>query len=213
MAGTVYIKLEQKTQLMKLDVTVGDLGTVFCKDINVQSYVRNLQLYKFQNVRGTAKHPKRVIISVMQIIKLVQEKYPAYNVINLGETDVVVELVKVKKQKNILVWLKVLMVCLICFFGTAFTIIAFHNDIGITAVFSSFYENVTGNKSDGFSPLEVFYTVGLAVGMCIFFNHVGGRRITKDPTPIEVEMLIYEEEVNRTLIATAEREGKEVDVD
>ena len=213
MAGTVYIKLEQKTQLMKNDVTVGDLGTVFCKDLNVQSYVRTLQLYKFQNVQGAAKHPKRVIISVMQIIKLVQEKYPSYNVINLGETDVVVEIVKVKKQKNILVWLKVLMVCLICFFGTAFTIIAFHNDIGITAVFSRFYENVTGNKSDGFSPLEVSYTVGLAVGMCIFFNHIGGRRITKDPTPIEVEMLIYEDEVNRTLIATAEREGKEIDVD
>ena len=213
MAGTVYIKLEQKTQLMKLDVTVGDLGTVFCKDLNVQSYVRTLQLYRFQNVQGAAKHPKRVIISVMRIIKLVQEKYPSYNVINLGETDVVVELVKVKKQKNILVWLKVLMVCLICFLGTAFTIIAFHNDIGITAVFSRFYENVTGNKSDGFSPLEVSYTVGLATGMCIFFNHIGGRRITKDPTPIEVEMLIYEDEVNRTLIATAEREGKEVDVD
>ena len=213
MAGTVYIKLEQKTQLMKPDVTVGDLGTVFCKDLNVQSYVRTIQIYKFQNVQATEKHPKRVIISVMQIIKLVQEKYPSYNVINLGETDVVVELVKVKKQKNTLVWLKVLMVCFICFFGTAFTIIAFHNDIGITAVFSRFYENVTGNKSDGFSVLEVSYTVGLAAGMCIFFNHIGGRRLTKDPTPIEVEMRIYEEEVNRALIATAEREGKEIDVD
>ena len=213
MAGTVYIKLEQKTQLMKQDVTVGDLGTVFCKDLNVQSYVRTIQIYKFQNVQATEKHPKRVIISVMQIIKLVQEKYPSYNVINLGETDVVVELVKVKKQKNTLVWLKVLMVCFICFFGTAFTIIAFHNDIGITAVFSRFYENVTGNKSDGFSVLEVSYTVGLAAGMCIFFNHIGGRRLTKDPTPIEVEMRIYEEEVNRALIATAEREGKEIDVD
>ena len=109
--------------------------------------------------------------------------------------------------------MKALLICLICFFGTAFTIIAFHNDIGITAVFSRFYENVTGNATSGFSILEVSYTIGLALGMCIFFNHIGGRRLTKDPTPIEVEMRIYEDEVNRALIATAEREGKELDVD
>lgn len=213
MAGTVYIKLEQKTQLMKPDVTVGDLGTVFCKDLNVQSYVKTIQLHKFLNVKSTAKNPNRVIISVLQVIKLIQEKYPGYTVINLGEADAVVELVKVKKQKNIFMWIKVILICLICFFGTAFTIIAFHNDIGITAVFAKFYKNVTGNESRGFSVLEVSYTVGLASGMCIFFNHIGGRRLTKDPTPIEVEMRIYEDEVNRALIATAEREGKEIDVD
>ena len=213
MAGTVYLKLEQKTQLMKQNVTVGDLGAVFCKDSNVQSYVRTIQLYEFSNIQGTANNPKRVIISVMQVVKLIQEKYPGYTVINLGEADAVVELIKVKRQKNIFVWMKVLLICLICFFGTAFTIIAFHNDIGITAVFAKFYENVTGNESRGFSVLEVSYTIGLAAGMCIFFNHIGGRRITKDPTPIEVEMRIYEDEVNRALIATAEREGKEIDVD
>ncbi len=213
MAGTVYIKLEQKTQLMKPDVTVGDLGTVFCNDVHVQSYVRTIQLYKFSNKQGTPKKPNRVIISVMQIIKMVQEKYPGYTVINLGEPDAIVELVKVKKYKSVFVWIKVLLVCLVCFFGTAFTIMAFHNDVGITAVFSKFYENVTGKVSDGFSVLEVSYTVGLAAGMCIFFNHIGGRRLTKDPTPIEVEMRIYEDEVNRALIATSEREGKEIDVD
>ena len=213
MAGTVYIKLEQKTQLMKPDVTVGDLGTVFCKDLNVQSYVKTIQLHKFLNAKSTAKNPNRVIISVLHVIKLIQEKYPGYTVINLGEADAVVELVKVKNQKNIFMWIKVILICLICFFGTAFTIIAFHNDIGITAVFAKFYENVTGNESRGFSVLEVSYTVGLASGMCIFFNHIGGRRLTKDPTPIEVEMRIYEDEVNRALIATAEREGKEIDVD
>ena len=215
--ATVYIKMEMKTQLMKPDVTVGDLGTVFCKDIHVQNYVRTLQVYKFPTgkkaKKSTAKRPNRVIISIMQIVKLVEEKYPGYTVISLGEADAVVELVCVKKFKTNLVWMKALLVCLVCFFGTAFTIMAFHNDIGITSVFGSFYENVTGKISNGFTILEITYTIGLAVGMCIFFNHIGGRRLTKDPTPIEVEMRIYEEEVNRALIATAEREGKEVDVD
>lgn len=217
MAGTVYIKMEQKIQVTKPDVTVADLGTVFCTDKNAQNFIRVLQVHKFPKdsleKRESPKHPYRVIISVMQIIKMIQDKYPGYTVINLGEADIVVELVNVSKYKGALVWIKVALVCFVCFFGTAFTIMAFHNDIGITSVFTRYYENVTGTQSNGLTVLEWSYTIGLAAGMCIFFNHIGGRRITKDPTPIEVEMRIYEDEVNRALIATSEREGKEIDVD
>ena len=217
MAGTVYIKMEQKVQLRKPDVTVADLGSVYCTDKSVQSIVRTMQIHKFSNrcfqKKESPQRPNRVIVSVMYVIQQIQERYPGYNVISLGEADVVVELIRVKKYKGIAVWLKVALVCLVCFFGTAFTIIAFHNDVGITAVFAKFYENVTGKKTNGFTVLEFSYTIGLALGMCIFFNHIGGRRLTRDATPIEVEMKIYEDEVNRTLIATAEREGKEIDVD
>ena len=34
-----------------------------------------------------------------------------------------------------------------------------------------------------------------------------------DPTPIQVEMHTYEEQVNKTLIAAASREGKTIDSD
>ena len=108
--------------------------------------------------------------------------------------------------------IKLSFVAMISFFGTAFTIMAFHNDIGINDVFSKVYEMVMGQPGDGYGILELAYSVGLAAGIIVFFNHIGGRRITKDPTPIEVEMRIYEEDVNKALIATADREGKTIDV-
>ena len=89
---------------------------------------------------------------------------------------------------------------------------AFHNDIGINEVFSKLYEMVMGYRGDGYGILELSYSLGLAVGIIVFFNHIGGRRITKDPTPIEVEMRVYEKDVNQALIATADREGKTIDV-
>ncbi len=100
---------------------------------------------------------------------------------------------------------------LISFFGTAFTIMAFHNDIGIHDVFGRLYELIMGQTSNGFTTLEVTYSLGLAVGITLFFNHIGGRRITTDPTPIEVEMRVYEKDVDDTLIETADREGKTID--
>ena len=89
---------------------------------------------------------------------------------------------------------------------------AFHNDIRINKVFVKVYEMISGQASDGFTILEVTYSIGLAVGIIVFFNHIGGRRITKDPTPIEVEMRIYEDDVNNALVETADREGKTIDV-
>ncbi len=106
-------------------------------------------------------------------------------------------------------WFKCALVCLVSFFGTAFTIMAYHNDVGINDVFTEVYRMVMNREPQGLNVLELSYTVGLAAGIIIFFNHVGGRRITKDPTPIEVAMRNYEEDVDKALIATAGREGQE----
>ena len=89
---------------------------------------------------------------------------------------------------------------------------AFHNDVGINQVIEKVYELVMGEASSGYTILEFKYSIGLAAGIIVFFNHIGGRRITKDPTPIEVEMRVYEKDVNDALIETADREGKVIDV-
>ena len=90
---------------------------------------------------------------------------------------------------------------------------AFHNDIGIKDIFASVYEIVTGETSDGFTVLEISYSIGLAAGIILFFNHIGSRRLTKDPTPVEVEMRLYENDVDTTLVESCGREGKTIDVE
>ena len=103
-------------------------------------------------------------------------------------------------------------VALVSFCGTAFTIMAFHVDVQIRTVFGIIYQVIRGNESTWITVLEISYSIGLAAGIILFFNHIGGRRITKDPTPIEVAMRNYEEDVDKALIATADREGKVKDV-
>ena len=117
-----------------------------------------------------------------------------------------------QKQQGIGQWLKLIMVCLVCFFGTAFTIMAYHNDVGVREVFTEVYEIITHREAQGINPLEVSYSVGLAAGILIFFNHIGNLKLTKDPTPIEVSMKNYERDVNKTLVEVAERNGEEIDV-
>lgn len=205
--STLYLKLEQNVETDKDDIILSDLGKLFCSDKHILAKAKAVKVYKFRD----AKQP-RCVISVMKIIELLQEMDPSLTVDCIGETDVVVKRIKVKREKGLWVWMKVVFVSMICFFGTAFTIMAFHNDIGVNQVFVKIYEMVAQETSDGFTILEISYSIGLAAGIIIFFNHIGGRRITKDPTPIEVEMRTYEFDVNNTLVETADREGKKIDV-
>ena len=208
MASTVlYLKLERNVKLDKPDVRISDLGKLVCADTKLLARIKAMKIYDFDK-----KDISRCVISVMKLIEAVQKFCPELTVDSLGAAEVIVEYKKKTGENGVVTWLKVAFVSLICFFGPAFTIMAFHNDIGISAVFGKFYEMIAGEASDGYTILELSYSIGLALGIILFFNHVGGRRITKDPTPIEVEMRIYEDDVNNALVETADREGEMIDV-
>ena len=87
------------------------------------------------------------------------------------------------------------------------------NDIGITEMFEKFYFQVMGAKSNGMTELEISYCIGVSVGILVFFNHVGKKKLTPDPTPIQVELRKYEQDVDTTFIDNSGRGGTEVDVD
>ncbi|MCI9463729.1 MAG: stage V sporulation protein AA [Lachnospiraceae bacterium] len=204
---TLYIKAEQNVELQTEDVYVKDIGKMTCTDEHVLAKVKSIKLHRFKK-----DGEKRTVISILKVIEEIEKEFPNVSVENIGETDILIEQVNVDKHKGPVQAVKIAFVSAVSFFGTAFTIMAFHNDIGINKVFSKVYEMVMGRAGDGYSILELSYSIGLAVGIILFFNHIGGRRITKDPTPIEVEMRVYETDVNKALIETADREGKTIDV-
>ncbi len=199
----IYVKLEQNTEVTTPDVFLKDIGDVVCSDKNVAARVKAVKVHTFRK-----DGEQKAVISILKIITLIQEIYPSATVQTIGETDALVEQVRTDKHKGFVQGVKIAFVAAISFFGTAFTIMAYHNDIGINSIFEKFYIMIMGNPGNA-SVLEVFYSIGLSLGILIFFNHIGNRRITKDPTPIEVEMRIYEAQVNQALIETASREGKE----
>lgn len=203
----VYINAKQNAEVMDAHVCVKDIASVYCKEKEICQKIEAIRVHRFDG-----QEKKRQVISVLKLIELIEKEIPEAYVENIGETATLIELVKADKHKGSLQIIKLIFVAGISFFGTGFTIMAYHNDIGINQLFETIYEQIMGYTSSGYSILEVSYSIGLAVGIIVFFNHVGGRRITKDPTPIEVEMRIYESDVNKALIETADREGKTIDI-
>lgn len=202
----VYIKCEKDVETQEADVFLKDIASIQCEDKSICARCKKIKIHHF------SAEKTRTVISVMKVIQLISRECPGVLVQSVGETDILLEKVKAEEYKGWKQWGKVVLVCLISFFGTAFTIIAYNNDVDVTKVFDNMYGVFGEEAASRVSLLELSYSLGLAAGIIIFFNHIGGRRITKDPTPIEVSMRNYERDVNQALIETADREGKEEDV-
>lgn len=202
----VYLKCDRNVEVHSPDVYLKDLGSLRCADSVVSAKLKALKVHHFPEDGG-----KRCVVSVLKLIGQMENACPGISVQVVGETDVLLEWIKEDAHKAWQQWLKVAFICLVSFFGTAFTIMAYHNDVGINAVFRELYRMVLGKEPGGWNVIELTYSIGLALGIILFFNHVGGRRITKDPTPIEVALKNYEKDVDTTLIETAGRKGEEID--
>lgn len=201
---TVYFDCERCVEVQCPDLYLRDLGRLQCSDKNIAAKLKSIKVKHFQKEK-----PRRCVISSIRLIQLMEETCPGIQVEFLGEPDVLAEWVEVTARKGWHQRIKIVLVCLVSFFGTAFTIMAYHNDVGISEVFDEVYFLIMNKEPTGVTSLEVAYSVGLAAGIIVFYNHIGGRRLTKDPTPIEVAMYNYEYDVDMALIELADREGME----
>lgn len=214
---TVYLKAEKNVKISKDKVYLGDVFKLTCSDTILLSKLKAVLIFDFAKKQGinkenSSKNSNRAVISILKVIDIIQKIDGDVEIVSLGENDIVLERIKGENEKQAWIIAKVIFVSLVCFFGTAYTIMAFHNDINVTGLFERIYELFGISYSGGAGALEIGYSIGLGVGIIVFYNHIGKRKITKDPTPLEVEMRIYENDVNQTLIENADREGIEVDV-
>ena len=150
--------------------------------------------------------------NVLDVIKKIEELDPSLSVSSVGETDFIISYVPPKAPVYAWEWTKTGAACLICFFGAMFAIMTFNNDASVTDVFREVYTLVMGRQPEGVTVLELSYSLGLALGITVFFNHFAKKKINTDPTPLEVEMRLYEDNVNKTLIQNDSRKESRNDV-
>ena len=106
-------------------------------------------------------------------------------------------------------WLKTALIGVIIFFGSSFSIMAFHNDIGLVDLFAQIYEQVIGYAPGHIGGLEIGYSIGLAAGILVFFNHFSLKKRENDPTPLQVEMSKYEQDIEDTIERISKKEQQE----
>lgn len=194
----VYVMADEKVVVHQSQILLQDIADVFCNATKMQNKLRTLPV-----CQGLTKRESQQVVDLYKLLCEWMTDNPEASVQFIGAIKVLVEFEEEKRglAENLWTALKIVFACCICFFGATFTIMAFHNDIGIGGVFEKIYQLFMGQHPSGLYVLEISYSAGLALGIILFFNHLGGKRISKDPTPVEVAMESYEQGVNQTIIA------------
>ena len=202
----VYVKPKKKANIYtRKTVYLKDIADVAAED-SVEK-IRNIILLKIKDDNG-----KNYLIDAIDIIKAVTAVMPKATVNIVGEEDTVVEYLPEKKKENkIIQYLKIIFIVIILFGGASTAIMSFHSDAQMSKVFENYYRIFYGEEKKDPLMIDLPYSIGLAAGIIIFFNHISGKKLTADPTPIEVELSTYEKDVTDNIIDTLNSEGKNDD--
>lgn len=207
MEDILYVKVEQNVPVRNRDLKLKDVATLYSAN---QAMVQKLEKEPFYTLPKKGK--KLTMFTLTKVYETIHKVYPKITIENLGETDFIVEYEGEHTPSKTWEYIKVVFVAAVLFFGSAFTIMTFNEDVNVSGVFDKLYQVVTGKVHTGGGALEISYAVGLPIGILVFYNHFKKRDIKNDPTPIQVEMRTYEEQMNKAMLKSSTREGETIDV-
>lgn len=203
MSDTLYMQVDKNVEVHHPHVYLQDVVKLSCSNAKVLNRLRVMPVADLD-----PDQPGRYVMTVMDLIEEIQKKEENLDISPVGESDFIITYEKEKHMHKLWNWLKALFLCLVSFFGTGFAIMSFNNDVNVTNLFEQLYEQVTGTASSGFTVLEITYSIGIGLGVLFFFNHFGRLKLTNDPTPMQVKMRLYEDDVNTTITEDVSRKGK-----
>ena len=203
--NTVYIKPELSCVVSELHVKLGDICEVYAHDAALEKEVRKVEVLHIEK-----EEKQKIAVSVLYLIQKISDSHKDVTVVNVGETDLLVEYQPPVPHKKWKGKLMAALVSVVVFFGSAFTIMTFNEDANVEELFTRVYTVVAGMEQ-GNGWLEVAYCIGLPLGILLFFNHFSSAKLSSDPTPLQIQMRQYEQQEDTTIIENEARQGKRLE--
>lgn len=143
---------------------------------------------------------KTIVITALDVVKCIKTKYPDIRIHLVGNNDCLVT-IRGNEIKQWQRWFGVGLVSMILFFGSAMAVMNFQTDVSMPSVHQQIYRIVTGAELETPLIMQIPYSLGIGFGMLLFFNHLFRKEINNEPTPLEVEMFLYQQNVNQYILA------------
>lgn len=100
--------------------------------------------------------------------------------------------------------MKLILICFVVFFGAGFAIMTFNEDVSVKDLFEKINLFV-GETQIGLKTIQLTYGLGMAIGITAFYNHFGKKKKENEPTPIELKMKQYEDDIQEYMISEKEK--------
>jgi stage V sporulation protein AA len=199
MEETITIRMRHKIQVQpNHTVTIGNLAQLIASH-SLKEKICNIIIH---HVNMSDKNI--VVVDVMRVIEKIQSLFPKVEVQTIGSSQTIVEIVYKKKNFSPIYFVAV---WLLLFVGAALAIMNFHEDVSMREVHQRIYYIITGEEVNKPLMLQIPYSIGLGLGMILFFNHLFRKRINEEPSPLEVEMFNYQQDLDRYVMLNENKES------
>ncbi|MBB6690362.1 stage V sporulation protein AA [Cohnella xylanilytica] len=199
---TVYVRLRRRTVVPPLSlIRLADVARLVA-DRELERRLLALPVHRIRPEEGSL-----LVIDMLQIVRAIREAAPGVAIETYGEPHVLVEVAQggVVKPRRIVLALA----WLLLFFGSGMALINFHADVNMPLVQRRITRLLTGSPDWHPWLFQIPYSLGVGLGMLLFFNRLFRRRPTDEPNPLEVEMFMYQENVNHYVITDEYRKKHE----
>ncbi|WP_062356167.1 stage V sporulation protein AA [Bacillus kwashiorkori] len=200
----VYLRLKNRIQVLpQAQITLKEIATI----ITAEPFQRTMEDMLIYQVSEQDRNI--IVIDGIKIIDLVAKLHPQMEVQLIGPQQVIVQVMykkaKVSAPLFLIVWF-------LLFIGSGVTIMNFHEDVSMQEVHQKLFYLLTGIPDKKPLLFQIPYSIGLGLGMILFFNHVFKKRINEEPSPLEVEIFSYQQAMDQYIIMHENKESqKKVD--
>ncbi|WNF37929.1 stage V sporulation protein AA [Bacillaceae bacterium IKA-2] len=181
----VYLRMRHRIQATPSQlIKIGDVVQIVASE-DARRLIGALPIHQVES-----KDKKFIVIDIMKVIRTINVSFPSFEIQTMGAAQTIVEVYFHKQKFRLLLFV---IVWILLFVGAGLAIMNFHADVSMQEVHQKLHKIITGEENPKPLLLQIPYSIGLGLGMILFFNHLFKKRINEEPSPLEVEMFNYQQ--------------------
>ena len=175
-----------------------NIKNIYLKDIyavypkNKESLLDNIIIrnYKDNNLRYD-------VIHLGEVIEKINEKLPMVKINFLKADDTVIFFDNYKKDRT--KYLRVAIVSIVVLMGSVMGIMNFHADVNMYASQYKMVDVLTRDAKRYLPYFQIPYSIGIGIGVALFFNKFIPTYSKYEPSPMELKMISLNKEIENQL--------------
>ncbi|MFE4705782.1 stage V sporulation protein AA [Peribacillus simplex] len=199
MVAVVYIRMRNRVQVKgNQTVRIKDIARI----IGPEEVITIIEEIILLTVKKEDKNI--IVVDLAQVIVAIRKMDSTIELETFGPSQTIIEIILSKKKMS---YLSFALVWFLLFVGGGMTIMNFHVDVSMGEVHQKIFTIITGKVDDKPLLIQIPYSFGLGIGMILFFNHFFKKRFNEEPSPLEVEMFNYQQDLDSYVIMNENKEN------
>ncbi|MDK2564721.1 stage V sporulation protein AA [Romboutsia sedimentorum] len=174
----------------KPSIYLEDIYAIYPKDC--ENKLKNICLRQYKEIVSNYD-----VIHLGEIIQSVSDKFPNLRLNFLKPDDIIIFFDDCKKDRT--KYIRVFIVSIVVLMGSIMGIMNFHADVNMAHSQFMMVDAITDNPKEYMPYFQLPYSIGIGIGVALFFNKFIPTYSKGEPSPLDLKMISLDAEIQNQL--------------